>query len=68
MIIKDLFRNSIRIYLVAFFTSFLGLISQVLIARTYGASSVIDAYLASIAIPVFLTSFITSSTVKSLRF
>tara|TARA_B100001063_G_C16769470_1_gene560715 strand:+ start:548 stop:1867 length:1320 start_codon:yes stop_codon:yes gene_type:complete len=61
MIIKDLFRNSIRIYLVAFFTSFLGLISQVLIARTYGASSVIDAYLASIAIPVFLTSFITSA-------
>ncbi|MDB2487738.1 hypothetical protein N9X59_01065 [Alphaproteobacteria bacterium] len=45
----------------AIFTSALGLACQILIARKYGASSDMDAYLVSIAIPVFLATLITSA-------
>ena len=62
--VKSLFiisSTAIKIYLVAIFTSALGLACQVLLARTYGTSSDMDAYLVSIAIPVFLTTLINSA-------
>lgn len=61
MIFKNFFRQSINIYLVTFFTSFCALISQILTVRIFGASSYVDAYMASIATPVFLTTFISSA-------
>lgn len=59
--VKFLTTTSFRLYLVSFFTATLGLACQVLIARSYGASNIMDAYLISIAIPVFLASLIASA-------
>ena len=62
--VKSLFSTAstaIKIYLVALFSSALGLVCQVLIARNYGASSNMDAYLVSIAFPVFLATLVNSA-------
>ena len=55
---------SIRIIistLISFAGSGLGLIVQILIARNYGASIEVDAYFASISLPLFLSGLITSA-------
>jgi peptidoglycan biosynthesis protein MviN/MurJ (putative lipid II flippase) len=53
--------TSIYITLVAALTSGLGLVTQVLLARTFGAGADVDAYLATISLPIFIAATINSA-------